>query len=138
VWARGSYPTWSCGPSTSPLDAMKCFTHQTVDAIGACKNCGKGLCANCAVDLHFALSCRGACESEVNAVRAQILRSRNLLDTQKRFRLLAPIFFWLFGAVLLGENIVGSRFSWVTFSMSVLFILFGIGIYLASRRWTRK
>ena len=63
---------------------------------------------------------------------------RSLLDTQKRFRLLAPIFFWLFGAVLLVENIVGSRFSWVTTSMAILFILFGFGIYVASRRWTRK
>ena len=90
------------------------------------------------MDLHFALSCRGDCESELTAVRAQILRSRNLLDAQKRFRLLAPIFFWLFGAVLIVENIVDSRISWVTFSMGVLFVLFGIGIYLASRRWTRK
>src|SRR5215472_6917885 len=46
---------------------MKCFTHQTVDAVGACKSCGKGLCPSCAVDLHFALSCRGDCESELSA-----------------------------------------------------------------------
>jgi len=117
---------------------MKCFTHQAVDAIGACKSCGKGLCPVCAVDLHFALSCRGACESELTAVRAQVLRSRNLLETQKRFRLLAPIFFWLFGVILIVENVMDSHFSWLTFSMGILFILFGVGIYVAARRWTRK
>jgi hypothetical protein len=117
---------------------MKCFTHQTVDAIGTCRNCGKGLCPSCAVDLQFALTCRGECESEARAVRAQILRSRTLLDTQKRFRFFAPIFFWLFGAVFLVENFAGPGFSWLTFSMGVLFLLFGSGMFLAQRRWTRK
>jgi len=84
-------PGTSAGPSTSPLDAMKCFTHQAVDAIGTCKSCGKGLCPGCAVDLHFALSCRGDCESELSAVRTQILRSRKLLETQARFRFFAPL-----------------------------------------------
>lgn len=89
----------------------------------------------CAVDLRFALSCRGDCESDLRAVRAQILRSRSLLDTQKRFRLLAPIFFWICGAAFIAAE---RHFSWFTFSLGILFILFGIGLYLASRRWTRN
>ncbi|MBU4189689.1 MAG: hypothetical protein KJ886_01655 [Candidatus Thermoplasmatota archaeon] len=30
---------------------MKCFYNPTRDAVGVCKNCGKGLCAECAVDV---------------------------------------------------------------------------------------
>jgi hypothetical protein len=30
---------------------MKCFNHSTVDAVGVCKHCNKGLCRECAVAL---------------------------------------------------------------------------------------
>ena len=136
--ARVARPALLRGPSTSPLDAMKCFTHQAVDAIGTCKSCGKGLCPGCAVDLHFALSCRGDCESELSAVRTQILRSRKLLETQARFRFFAPLFFGLCGAVFIGSDLRQGHFSWFTSGLGILFILFSIGLYLASRRWTRK
>ena len=117
---------------------MKCFAHQSVDAIGLCKNCGKGLCSSCAKDLQFALSCSDSCERELMAVRAQILRSRALLDTQKRFRLLAPVFFVLMGAVFFATDLSSGHFSWFTTVFGVLCILFGGGMYLAARRWTNK
>lgn len=44
---------------------MNCFNHNTVPAIGSCKACCKGLCADCARDLDGGLSCTGACEKEV-------------------------------------------------------------------------
>lgn len=44
---------------------MKCFRHPENDALGSCKQCCKGLCSLCAVDLGVGLSCKGACEQSV-------------------------------------------------------------------------
>ena len=117
---------------------MRCFTHQAVDAVGSCKNCGKGLCSTCAKDLQFALSCHGPCESELVAIRAQVLRSRALLDSQKRFRLIGPIFFALMGAVFIGTDLSSGHFSWLTTAFGTLCIMFAAAMYLAGRRWTKK
>ncbi len=117
---------------------MKCFNHHALDAIGCCKNCGKGLCSTCAVDLQFALSCRGECESELAAIRAQISRTRKLLDTQRRFRLAAPVFFVVIGAVFLAADVLGHRLTWFSGSIGALFVVFGLTLYVAARRWTKK
>ena len=51
---------------------MKCFNHQSRDAVGTCKSCGKGLCPDCAVDMDRGLACRDRCEDEVSALIALI------------------------------------------------------------------
>src|SRR5690242_15471145 len=47
---------------------MRCFYHQTKEAVGTCKSCGKGLCAECTVDLVKGLACRNQCEESVKAI----------------------------------------------------------------------
>lgn len=47
---------------------MKCFHHPQVDAVAICKNCHKGLCADCAADLGNGVACKGRCEAEVAAL----------------------------------------------------------------------
>lgn len=47
---------------------MNCYRHHSQNAIGICKSCGKALCPECAVDLNFALTCKGTCEKNANAV----------------------------------------------------------------------
>ncbi len=53
---------------------MKCFYHPQLDAVAICKNCHKGLCADCAADLGNGVACKGHCETELAA----------LLDIQQR------------------------------------------------------
>ena len=47
---------------------MHCFYHPKKAAIGTCKSCGKGLCAECAVDLDKGLACKQHCEPEVKSL----------------------------------------------------------------------
>ena len=47
---------------------MRCFYHQDKEAVGTCKSCGKGVCAECAVDLGKGLACRSRCEESVRAI----------------------------------------------------------------------
>ena len=44
---------------------MNCFNHNTVPAVGSCKACCKGLCADCACELEIGLACKGPCETIV-------------------------------------------------------------------------
>jgi hypothetical protein len=48
--------------------SMKCFRHNNSEAIGICKNCGKGLCTFCVVDLGYGLACIDSCQDAVKAI----------------------------------------------------------------------
>lgn len=61
---------------------MKCYNHHNVDAVGLCKNCGKGLCPTCLVDVNPGLACKDTCVSIVEATN--VLISRNIAATQNQ------------------------------------------------------
>ncbi len=56
---------------------MKCFYHNSIDAVGICKNCNRGVCSECAADLKNGIACKNRCESEVQAVNELINRNKN-------------------------------------------------------------
>lgn len=49
---------------------MRCFYHPDREAVGFCKNCGKGLCAETAIDVGNGLACPGPCEKRVERINA--------------------------------------------------------------------
>lgn len=55
---------------------MKCFNHDSSDAVAICKNCNKALCHPCAVDVGNGVACAGDCEQEVRAINELIRRNR--------------------------------------------------------------
>jgi hypothetical protein len=60
---------------------MKCFYHPQTDAVAICKNCSKGVCFECAVDVGNGVACKGKCEAEVQAVNQMIqrgIKNRNI------------------------------------------------------------
>ena len=54
---------------------MKCFVHQSADAVGLCRNCSRGVCAECAADRPSGVACKGRCEAEVDAMDSLIRRN---------------------------------------------------------------
>ncbi|PWT98936.1 MAG: hypothetical protein C5B53_06095 [Candidatus Melainabacteria bacterium] len=51
---------------------MKCFRHRESDALGICKNCSKGLCSECAIDLKDGIACKDTCREKVERINAMI------------------------------------------------------------------
>ena len=97
---------------------MKCFYHNTCDAVGTCKSCGKGLCSECAVDLDRGLACRGRCESAVTDLIALIAQNVHMRHSQAAVmgNIRSNTFFQsalltVFGAVFLG---MGFQFDSLT------------------------
>ncbi len=44
---------------------MNCFVHSIAPAVGICKQCGRGLCCDCAAEVEQSLACKGRCEAAV-------------------------------------------------------------------------
>lgn len=115
---------------------MKCFYHQTSFAIGSCKNCGKGLCKKCAVDLSDGLACRHRCEEKVKDVIAMIERGKN--THTKASKIYRDQAIWL---VVMGVILVGVGYYLRLMVMDLMAGGFFIGAFfafLASKRFNKK
>lgn len=54
---------------------MKCFVHQSADAVGLCRNCSRGVCAECAADRASGIACMNRCEAAVDAMDSLVRRN---------------------------------------------------------------
>jgi hypothetical protein len=123
---------------------MHCFTHHDQEAVGICCVCGKGLCPDCAVDLGYAISCRGACEHEAQERHVRAIRSRAILDNhkrdrilQKRDRILLSALYIAIGLVFMWSGWFDSRFYLLAVLGPICFI-FGLVRLVNQRRLSKK
>jgi hypothetical protein len=128
---------------------MRCFYHHDQEAIGVCKSCGKGLCAECAVDLGKGLACRGHCEADAEAVIQLIGQNVRHMDVVERalqgrrsvlrqnsstryatglFMAVAGAIFTIFGAANL------ERFAF-SFALGFACLVFGVYWIILARRF---
>ena len=120
---------------------MRCFYHQDKDAVGGCKSCGKGLCAQCAVDLGKGLACRGRCAADVQAVISLVERNIQLQPTTTRLiqaggsaRVAGSLFFLVTGVVFLIFGLTSEREMTFVTILGVCFLAYGLFVFLWSRR----
>ena len=123
---------------------MKCFYHQTVDAVGSCKSCLKGLCPECAVDLGKGLACRGRCESEVERVTALIDRNirlsptgEQLIQANKQGMLLSALFVLAVGAAFLALGLFNRGAFGFEWFIGGVFVVYGAFQIMRYRRVSR-
>jgi hypothetical protein len=81
---------------------MKCFYHNESDAVGVCRHCLKGICAECAVDFGDGLACKDHCESKAKATAQLVANTINAQKGLKTGRLLGPSFAMVLGLIFLG------------------------------------
>lgn len=60
---------------------MNCFYHPTLPAVGSCKHCQRGLCAECAVVVEDVLACKDRHETEVR--NWEQLTARNFFQSKR-------------------------------------------------------
>src|SRR5512145_1470441 len=102
---------------------MKCFNHPSKSAVAICKNCNKGLCSECAVDVGNGIACKGLCESEVIAINKIMQQGKkayaNTSKTYSQYSLLLA----LIGIAFIVSSIFLPRTMGLTISMCLLFLL---------------
>jgi len=90
---------------------LVCYYHPDRPAVGLCKYCQRGLCAECAAQAGDSLACRGLHEEQVRSMEA--LLQRNILQS-KRVRsdyLRNTIFYGIVGGLFAGFGL--SQLTWL-------------------------
>ena len=59
---------------------MKCFNHSEKEAIVICKNCNKGLCKECAVEVDNGIACKDKCEEEVSFLNQMLQKNKGMYN----------------------------------------------------------
>src|ERR1700690_3798274 len=110
---------------------MNCYYHPDRPAVGVCKHCQRGLCAEDAALVADSLACKGRHENEVREMN--LWMGRNILQSKR----ISPgynrnaIFYFLVGAVFAGYGFYTMRFTGLQglFLLIVgLFLLFAAGL----------
>lgn len=123
---------------------MECFNHHGVAAVAVCKNCGRGVCEDCAADVGNGIACRGACEGrviEANEVQeiskkiarrseAILMRSRKTYAAQATMMAAIGLVPILLGLLYLNQN---PGFGAVLIVFGTVFLFYAAFILRTSR-----
>ena len=120
---------------------MHCFYHQTTDAVGVCKSCGKGVCPDCAVDLDKGIACRGHCEDEVLAIIQLVDRnvrmapvSAGLIQEAGKVRITSALFSIIFGMVMAGYGLFSDRQLHFLTAGGACLLVYGVLQWVSARK----
>ena len=120
---------------------MLCYYHPKAKAVGLCKNCQKGLCQECAVDVGNGLACKDRCETQVKDINDVFQRIRNqysrLGSTYLRTVWISSIFgisFFFFFLLLIYAYLR----TWLASLPMLLIGLFAIGGAINSYRESKR
>jgi hypothetical protein len=118
---------------------MKCFVHSTIDSIGSCKHCYKGLCLECCVDTGEGLACTGKCTERVkvthNFLEKTIYKHSIKLSTPNLLFGLISIIFGCYLIYSLGFDKDNIYFGLFFIGMGVIFLLsFWLQLFLSKNK----
>ena len=116
---------------------MNCYYHADRPAVGVCKHCQRGLCAEDAAPVDDCLACRGRHETEVRELNA--MTARNILQARRVGSIYNrnAIFYFLVGAAFTAFGYAQLRFTGLQaiFLLIVgVFLLFAAGLNFAEGR----
>lgn len=116
---------------------MKCFNHETREAVGLCKHCSKGLCRDCYSDLGHGLACKNTHEREVENINSLIENNKRAYEAHPRNKFLMPIFYLFMGTSFM---IFGFKmgFDSLTFILGIGFVVCGIVMLINSNKLSSK
>ena len=117
---------------------MKCFKHSQSDAVGTCKNCQKGLCHECAVDVGNGIACKSGCEDRVIAINELIDRNMGTHQKIRQVYSRNAAIGTLAGLLLLVIGLADPRFTSFFVPMGIIVLLFSAVSYFAGRKFTQK
>jgi hypothetical protein len=119
---------------------MKCFVHPSLEAVGACKYCFKGICSSCARDTPVGLVCSDRCEAEVRSIKEIVERNRKMLPVAARSHMRSAVILFAMCIIFFGFGTLQERsssFQLFLIAMGTV-MLMGAGFaVLNSRRITK-
>lgn len=114
---------------------MLCFNHPEKEAVGICKSCQRGLCAECATDLGHGLACKDKHEDQVNTLETIINQSAKIYAVTPKTRNAAPLLYGFMGSVFAGFGLLkGGGITDFSFVMGAGFIAFAVYVYVYNKK----
>lgn len=117
---------------------MNCFYHRESPAVGTCRSCARGLCAECAAEYPQGLACRGRCETDVEEVidliRRNLAASRVIAKQAPGNRvafLVIGAFIVLFGLLFIWASLLKMPPVWILLALGIL--VAGYGVFMLVR-----
>lgn len=89
---------------------MNCYYRQDQVSVGVCRNCLKGICSNCAVDIGGGIACKNNCETHAKKIVQYLQSSMSNADSYKKIYAKS------------GKGILFSSF--IVFAIGLVYILF--------------
>lgn len=121
-------------------DAMHCFAHSGITAVGLCRCCAKGLCRECAIELPKGLACSVECELEAKELIELNERAKKLygIGQYHNNKLASGVMVWLLlSAVMFAAAgyayVANGRFDFVSTAMAAVFVVITVIVYRASK-----
>lgn len=117
---------------------MNCFYHPQVGAVAICKNCNKGLCGDCAVDVENGMACKGRCEAEVLAINAIINRSKTAFQKTGNVYIALSIPFGILGLLVCFGSLVSQKKDSGAFLLGVFLIVMSVIFFVYGRKFKAR
>jgi hypothetical protein len=123
---------------------MKCFNHQSENAVALCKSCSRALCPDCIAEVGLSCSCRNRCEADVAILNDLVQRGRTVYQKNSSTLFWAGLFTSLMGSgfLLLGVVSIATgqplAVSVIPTIMGTLFLAWGISYFVSARRMKQK
>lgn len=123
---------------------MKCFNHQSLDAVASCKSCFRALCPNCVAPVGLSCSCRDRCEADVAALNDLFDRGRTAYQKGSAVQFQSGVFILLLGMpfLILGAVSVSGEaeggFGYFSLLLGLVFVCWGIAQFSSARKINQK
>jgi hypothetical protein len=102
---------------------MECFAHEGQAAVAICKNCARGVCRSCAIQVTNGFACSGQCAplaESLTQMQLTSIRNTGLYRSQRLFQGLAAAGLVAIGATF-AYHYPRDYFGWVFLSLGLLF-----------------
>ena len=107
---------------------MKCYVHQTIDAVGVCHECGQGVCDACAVRLGGKLYCK----ADADKVYTPLMRGEEVAEgvqTSRSARIIvSSVLFIIYGLIGIGLSLLFILAGFATGTLSTISTLNSIAL----------
>ena len=121
---------------------MRCFYHNSVEAVGICKNCYRAVCRDCATECTNGIACKNRCEGEVEAVNDIINRGKTSYQKTSSAYSRNALIYFLFAA---GFGVWGAieitrlpMLGSVMLLVTIVFIIAAVLNYSTSRKFLQS
>ncbi|WP_068471048.1 hypothetical protein [Candidatus Protochlamydia phocaeensis] len=118
---------------------MNCYYHRESAASGICKNCNKGVCTQCAIDVGNGIACRNSCEQAVKEINAIIQKNKKVYKiTRSNYYRMAAIYGLLGSFFIIYPLIDSSPISHFLFPVGACFLMGMLLVFYSGMKWESK